>query len=142
MKYFLKYLTPEIEVIYYWNYSFWPQDCLAVLYLSSVISFLHHFIFCLKIVSIPIHRQALPTGHWPMSKPHIVHYVLKSSISKYSHTTYSWCIKWRMGLNGFHIRWIIGTQDNWKNENPRQVSIPDFKKQKFWFSDFLNSNTC
>ena len=38
------------------------------------------------------------------------------------HTTYSWNIKWqkcaRMGLNGFHIRKVFGTQDNWKNENP------------------------
>ena len=38
------------------------------------------------------------------------------------HTTYSQYIKGqkcaRMGLNGFHIRQIFGTQDNWKNENP------------------------
>ena len=42
-----------------WNYSFWQRACLAVLYLSSVISFLHHFMFSLKIVSIPIRRRAL-----------------------------------------------------------------------------------
>ena len=38
------------------------------------------------------------------------------------HTNYSWNIEWqkcaRMGLNGFHIKWIIGTHCNWKNQNP------------------------
>ena len=38
------------------------------------------------------------------------------------HTTYSWYIKWQkcahMGLNDFHIKWMIGTQCNWKNQNP------------------------
>ena len=24
----------------------------------------------------------------------------------------------RMGLNGFHVKWMIGTQCNWKNQNP------------------------
>ena len=24
----------------------------------------------------------------------------------------------RMGFNGFHIKWIIGTNCNWKNQNP------------------------
>ena len=23
-----------------------------------------------------------------------------------------------IGSNGFHIKWIIGTQDSWKNKNP------------------------
>ena len=23
-----------------------------------------------------------------------------------------------IGSNGFHIKWILGTQDNWKKENP------------------------
>ena len=38
------------------------------------------------------------------------------------HTTYrknnnleKWAV---MGLNGFHIKWIIGTHCNWKNQNP------------------------
>ena len=39
-----------------------------------------------------------------------------------THSTYSWNIKWQkcacMGLNGFHIKWIIGTHCNWKNQNP------------------------
>ena len=39
-----------------------------------------------------------------------------------NHTTYSWNIKWqkcaRMGLNGFHIKCIISTHCNWKNQNP------------------------
>ena len=38
------------------------------------------------------------------------------------HTIYSWNIKWkkcaRMGLNGFHIKCMIGTHCNWKNQNP------------------------
>ena len=38
------------------------------------------------------------------------------------HSAYSWNIKWqkcaRMGLNSFHIKWMIGTHCNWKNQNP------------------------
>ena len=39
-----------------------------------------------------------------------------------THTTYCWNIKWqkcaRMGLNGFHIKCIIGTHCSKKNQNP------------------------
>ena len=38
----------------------------------------------------------------------------------HQHSAYSWNIKWqkcaRMGLNGFHIKWMISTHCNWKNQ--------------------------
>ena len=47
----------------------------------------------------------------------------KSGIqTKHPHSTYSWNIEWqkcvRMGLNSFHIKWMISTLCNSKNQNP------------------------
>ena len=48
----------------------------------------------------------------------------KSSLQNFvsKNSTYSWNIKWQkcacMGLNVFHIKWIIGIHCNWKNQNP------------------------
>ena len=43
-------------------------------------------------------------------------------LGRLTHSAYNWNNKWqkcaRMGLNSFHIKWMIGTHCNWKNQNP------------------------
>ena len=52
----------------------------------------------------------------------LLFYVLGLQLLQPTHSTYSWDIKCqkcaRIGLNSFHVKWIIGIHCNWKNQNP------------------------
>ena len=56
---------------------------------------------------------------WKIQSKHMVFSIQPVGLA--IHSTYFWNIKWKkcacMGLNGFHIKWIIGTHRNWKNQN-------------------------
>ena len=81
--------------------------------------------YCKKIIKgfkIQVHTDCF----FRFGKMVIIKFGYLSSIKSWKlviiHSTYSWNIKRqkcaRMGLNSFHIKWMIGPHCNWKNQNP------------------------
>ena len=97
---------------------------------EPIFSFFSHFLFGPTISQLCFHEEkkrfttccfgytfhtAKSTCSFPLSR--------HSTTWRASyHSAYSWNIKWQkcahIGLNGFHIKWIIGIHCNWKNQNP------------------------
>ena len=65
----------------------------------------------------PEEEEKIQSGAWKVYR-----LTLNSHLCNIGHTTYrknyslEKCVG--MGLNDFHIKWIIGTHCNWKNQNP------------------------
>ena len=110
-------------------------------------SFLAHAVFGMEVHFVPIHIASSRNGFkfQPHTRPTYLcclnmpslkdlrwyHFCNSSWLERPGferpglerpHSAYSWYIKWqkcaRMGLDGFHIKWMIGIHCNWKNQNP------------------------